>query len=815
MCTLRSRSLLLLAWIAALLAPGGARAQLLAYERVVDGIQAASDFAFAPDGRIFVAELDGTVRVVQNGVLLPTPFTHVTVNAIGERGLLGLALDPDFATNGYVYLYHSVETNPADPEGPKSGRLTRLTAQGNVAAPGSATVLLGTVAGAPSCGDVPAGSDCIPIDSVSHMGGSLRFAPDGMLFVGTGDGIFANVDPVRSLRAQDLDSLAGKVLRIDPRDGSAPSDNPYFTGDPAANRSKVWSYGVRQPFRMGLQPTLGIPIVGDVGETLYEELSFAERGANLGWPCYEGLALSPTLGSDPICQALVGSPPANLRFPPYAYPHVGSAAIVAGVFAPVGAYPASVAGKFVFGDYVLNQVSVVNFMGTPTATLAAGVAGPVDFEIGLDDKVYVLSIADGAIYRLVDVATNVPPFAKASASPIAGLVPLAVQFSSAGSFDSNGTPITYAWDFGDGATSTDANPTHTYTQNGRFTATLTVRDGAGLSDSKTVTVLPGKQSPVVAITSPANGLTYGVGDALHFRATATDADDGPIPSSAIVWVVYLMHCENSGGVFNCHAHLFANGNDALDLVAPDHGTPGSNEFFYLEAHASATDSDGLTTDTRIRIGPDVDGDRCMDFYAPFAVAAAPFDGKDGEFGSSTASAFKSTTHSWNPNGTISSTAIAAAPPSQSVSGGAYAALRGPLAITDAGDYDITFDTFLGGIVGLQPGGTSVDATLTTQGVVAATATGATVASSTLNSHALSATAPGAVQRTPVYEPAGKLPFVVHLDPGSYEWRLVTTAVSRTTTDAASTNFAAAASTSVLREARICKQRLPDSALPQK
>lgn len=805
----------LLSLLLLLLAPRIASAQALAYEHVVEGLDPAAAFAFAPDGRIFVAELSGAVRVIENGVLLPVPFAQIAVNSIGERGLLGLALDPSFASNGFVYLYHSVETNPADLEGPKSGRLTRLTASGNVAVPGSATVLLGSVAGAPSCAEVPAGSDCIPIDSVSHMGGSLEFGLDGMLYVGTGDGIFSNVDPVRGLRAQDLDVLAGKVLRIQPSDGAAPSDNPYFT-TPTANRSKVWAYGVRQPFRMSIHPVAGIPVVGDVGDTLYEEISFAQKGVNLGWPCFEGPMVSPRVATEPLCQALYAAPPANLRFPAFAYAHVGSSSVTAGVFAPAAGYPPSIAGQFVFGDYVQNEIRLLSFPagGTPTATFGAGFSGPVDFEVGADGKVYALSIADGAIYRLVDVAQNVAPFAKASALPIAGQTPLDVAFSSAGSFDSNGDVVTYAWDFGDGETSQAANPTHTYAQDGTYDATLTVRDPGNATDVASVTVLAGRQAPVVTIASPLDAAIYASGNTLAFRATATDADDGPLPQAALLWIVLLIHCEDAGGVFNCHAHpLASQGGGSLDLAAPNHGTPGANEFYYVEARARATDSDGLVTEARVRIGPDVDADRCMDLFAPFALATAPYAGASDEIESAQPQSFALAEHSANPaTGVFSNTAIVATPPNGAATAAGFAALFGPLAVTETADYAITFDAFVGGIVGVQPGPVGVDAELRGQGLVV-DASDATVADSTLFSHRLEGDAVGPIQRTPISAPQAHYPFVARLDPGDYEWRFLTTAVAHAESDAVGTNFAAAASTVALREARICKQRLPDSALP--
>jgi len=138
-----------------------------------------------------------------------------------------------------------------------------------------------------SCNDFPIGADCIPSDSASHSVGNIRFAPDGTLFVTTGDGArFDDVDP-DALRAQNLDSLAGKVMRIT-RLGQGVPSNPFWNGAAGANRSKVWAYGLRNPYRFNLRPGTGTPYLGDVGWASYEEINVASAGANLGWPCFEG-----------------------------------------------------------------------------------------------------------------------------------------------------------------------------------------------------------------------------------------------------------------------------------------------------------------------------------------------------------------------------------------------------------------------------------------------------------------------------------------------------------------------------------------------
>jgi glucose/arabinose dehydrogenase len=292
----------------------------------------AVGLTFAPDGRLFVWQKNGAVWIVKNGVVLSPSFISLAprVNVAGDRGLLGLALDPNFATNGYVYLLYVYEPGSNASDGaPKTARLTRVQANPNnpdVALAGSEVVLLGQLSVAP-CSQYPAGADCMPSDSNTHSIGTLRFGPDGKLYVGMGDGASPFfIDPL-ALRAQDLNSYNGKILRLNP-DGTAPSDNPFYNGDPNSIRSKVYSYGLRNPYRFSLHPTTGEVILGDVGLSKWEEVNRG-RGANFGWPCYEGVGPQKSYSAafPQQCAAL----PASIVTPPlYTYPHDGSGAAVIG-----------------------------------------------------------------------------------------------------------------------------------------------------------------------------------------------------------------------------------------------------------------------------------------------------------------------------------------------------------------------------------------------------------------------------------------------------------------------------------------------------
>jgi glucose/arabinose dehydrogenase len=294
----------------------------LIQETIVSGLLQPTAAQFSADGRnLYIAEKDGLVRVMRDGVMQTAPFIDIRnqVNNASDRGLLDIALHPNFAANPYIYLlftydppevYQNSGLAGPDQVGNRAGRLTRVTADAvtnyTTAVPGSQVILLGSNSTwnnfngsidstndllAPPAGLNPDGSyirDFIASDSQSHSVGSLAFSTDGSLFVSIGDGASYNsVDP-RATRVQDLDSLSGKILRIDPLTGQGLPSNPFYNNDPNSNRAKVYQSGLRNPFRISVNPQTGRLIVGDVGWTQWEEINSASAGANFGWPYYEG-----------------------------------------------------------------------------------------------------------------------------------------------------------------------------------------------------------------------------------------------------------------------------------------------------------------------------------------------------------------------------------------------------------------------------------------------------------------------------------------------------------------------------------------------
>src|SRR4051794_8774925 len=271
--------------------------------------------AFAPDGRLFVCLQTGQLRVIKNGALLPTPFVSLSVNSSGERGLLGVAFDPNFASNHFVYLYYTT------PAAPIHNRISRFTANGDVAAPNSEVVL-------------------VDLDNLSgatnHNGGAIHFGPDGKLYAGVGEN-------ANSANSQSLNNRLGKILRYNP-DGTIPTDNPFFNTATGANRA-IWALGLRNPFTFAFQPGTGRMFINDVGGGAFEEVNEGVAGANYGWPLMEGsLELVAGAATNP-----------GLQGPIYSYDRGPStlAAISGGTFYQPGShpFPDSDSNSYFFADF--------------------------------------------------------------------------------------------------------------------------------------------------------------------------------------------------------------------------------------------------------------------------------------------------------------------------------------------------------------------------------------------------------------------------------------------------------------------------------
>lgn len=480
---------------------------------VVTGMAMPTSIRFLPNGDLLIVERGGRIARVAAGTdqIAAAPFLQLTnVGNTGTQGLMEMVLDPDFATNHFYYVFYTAGV-------PNRDRVSRFTAT---------TDLTDTVVGS----ELVVYED--PGDAgAEHHGGALTFASDGRLLIGTGDHLNANA-------AQLLTSARGKILRIN-TDGTIPSDNPFNDG-PGPNVDSIWALGLRDPARASVDPLTGTVYLTDGGgvdpTSSYEEIDVGLAGANYGWPSCEG-------GS---CTE------ATVTLPIHAYPHDGRDAAVVGGFVYRGSqFPLAYQGSYFFADTVQNWIRRVTFdvngsvngainFEPPDETLDGPYGDIVSLIEGLDGALYYVDqgSTDGVskIRRIRFVSADRPPVAAASADVSSGPAPLTVQFSSAGSFDPDGVTPTYLWDFGDGSTSTAANPVHTYTHNAAYVVRLSVSDGTTATPAPPISIIAGNP-PVATILTPADGALFNAGDVINFSGSATDPEDGSLPSTAFTWKV--------------------------------------------------------------------------------------------------------------------------------------------------------------------------------------------------------------------------------------------------------------------------------------
>jgi glucose/arabinose dehydrogenase len=325
--------------------------------QVVSGLTGPMDMEFAPDGRLFVAEEAGKLRVLRsNGNLATFLDISTRVDSGGERGLMGVAFDPNYSTNRFIYLYY---TRKATSTTPVHNRIVRVTAKSG----GSGVV---------------AGSERLLLrlnnqtDYPAHMGGAIDFGNDGKLYASTGD----NGTPAK---VQNLTNLFGKMVRIN-KDGTIPSDNPFYSTATGNNRA-IWARGLRNPFKLAVSRTTGAIFINDVGEDTWEEINPGASGANYGWPLYEG----PT--SDP-----------NYKPPILAYEHSGDpattgCAITGGTFYEPATvqFPSSYLGDYFFADLCNGWIRSYDTANNTASGFATGLSSVVDLEVSNDGALYLLS----------------------------------------------------------------------------------------------------------------------------------------------------------------------------------------------------------------------------------------------------------------------------------------------------------------------------------------------------------------------------------------------------------------------------------------
>jgi glucose/arabinose dehydrogenase len=632
---------------------------------VFSGLSAPTVVQFSPDGRVFVGEKRGVVKVFDSLTdTTPTTFVDLRTNThnFWDRGLLGLALAPDFPADPSVYVLYTHDA-PIGGEAPTFGipgansdpcptppgatadgcvvstRLSRFVADGNRA--GSEQVLVEDW-----CQQYP-----------SHSAGALAFGADGALYASGGEGAgFTTADygqkgqPLNpcgdppggvgatltlptaeggALRSQDMRtpddpaSLGGTIIRIDPLTGAGVAGNPFADSDDA-NARRIVAMGTRNPFRLAVRPGTDEVWVGDVGWDAAEEINRITDPTdgvvdNFGWPCYEGTVRGRVWNALDVdlCENLYNEGDSAVVAPTFVYRH--RAEVVAGdgcatdgssitglAFYAGGGFPDEYDGALFFGDYSRRCVWVMTpgSDGVPDPTtvsvFASGVGGVVDLKVGPDGALYLVEMQEGTIRRIAYEVANHAPVARIVATPTFGHAPLPVAFSAAASTDAEGGPLTYEWDL-DG--------------DGQFDDSTEVAPGFTYSADGDV---------VVSVqVSDDQGLSGAASVVIHVGNVAPE----PVivtPGEDVAWKVGdVIHftgiaTDPEDGVLpdsafawsvvllhchelsSCHEHVVQEweGVDGGSFVAPDHEYPS-----FLDLHLTVTDSNGLSTHVVHRLSP--------------------------------------------------------------------------------------------------------------------------------------------------------------------------------------------------------------------
>ena len=543
--------------------------------RLATGLDPTGLTALA-DGRIFVTIKSGKILVIKNEVVLATPLLTIpNLDNWNERGLQTVILDPDFSTNHYIYAYYCYK-NPST--NISNNRVSRFSVVGDVASASSEVVLI----------------NFDDLSSVGwHNGGGLIYAPDGKLYISTGENNSPN-------KAQSLNTLLGKVLRINP-DGTIPTDNPFYNTLSGSYRA-IYALGFRNPFKLNLQPGTGKIYVNDVGQGTWEEINDITAGSNYGWPGIEGKRTTQTA-------------PDNYVDPVYAYNHSnGTCSITGGNFYNPAQqqFPSNYAGKYFFADYCAGWIRYIDPANNyALSNFATGIDRPLDIDVDTSGNFYYIargglgggsdadntSSNEGELWRVTytgngAVSVTVNPLSKTVATGTA------VSFVVGAS----GTaPLAYRWQR-NGVDLPNAN-TQNYTipvvalsdSGARFRAIVSNASSADTSTYAILSVID-NTAPVAEILTPITSTLYEAGTTISFSGLGNDAEDGSLPAAAYTWRIDFHHDE--------HTH------PALDPVSgltsgtfyiPDEGEVSDTVWYRI--YLTVTDALGTQTTVYREIYP--------------------------------------------------------------------------------------------------------------------------------------------------------------------------------------------------------------------
>jgi PKD repeat protein/glucose/arabinose dehydrogenase len=603
------------------------------------------DMAVAPDGRVLMTDRRGTINIFDPRTYNVTEAGRISVYTGEEDGLQGIELDPDFATNNWIYVYYS----PSAPD-PKNV-LSRFTLNGNSLDPASEKVLLevGTQR-----------------DLCCHVGGDIGFDSKGNLYLSTGDNTnswasdgYSPIDerpgrgPFDAQKSSaNTNDLRGKLIRITPQDDGTytiPQGNLFPPGT-EKTRPEIYYMGLRNPFRFTVDKktdTVWMGVVGpdastdnpERGPRQYEEVLHITKPGNSGWPyCiaddipyhdYDFATGTPgpafdchnLVNDSPNNTGLTNLPPAELPliWYPYAcfdiFPQIDCPGGGTAMGGPVyrfdpnlvseTKFPAEFDGAEFFYEYSRGFVKDVRI--DEQGKLASispflpqlDFDQPMDLEFGPEGSLYVLEYGGGfftpgpnaGLYRIDYTQGQHSPTARMSATPTSGDAPLAVNFDASGSTDADGDAITFAWDFNGDGTDDAQGPTasHTYVDNGAYSPKLTVTDATGKVTVARMDISVGNHAPVVRLEIPGDGGVFDFGDTVSYRVSVDDAEDGTIGDGVdcedITVQVALGHDEHA------HPQTEVHGCEGVINTEADPGHGGDANLFSV-LRATYTDRGG-------------------------------------------------------------------------------------------------------------------------------------------------------------------------------------------------------------------------------
>jgi glucose/arabinose dehydrogenase len=546
--------------------------------KVAQNIKQPHALRLAPDGRMFLLEQSGRVRIIKNGQLLTAPALTIDPSKLvppgGSAGLLSIAFAPNFTTAATKYVYLVYTHTPMTGYNYPHNVVSRFVISGDTIDPASEQILVHL--------DTLVGKDGTV--KTMHYGGDIEFGADGKLYVTTGDLLLGP-------NAQSLSNRYGKLLRYN-ADGSIPSDNPFYgtlTGDLRA----IWAYGLRNPFKLTYDQPTGRFIIGDVGSASWEEVNVlepGEAGVNFGWPNVEGYGTGDPRYKDPLV----------------AYPHTadgtdlwGCAVMGGDTYRPTTAtFPSSYVGKYFFADHCQGWLRTIDpKTGSLGPIIVQGLEGPVDMAVAPDGNLWLIQrdldgVANGTLFRVAYVGA-------AQSAPVITTQPQDVGAAIGGSatfdvFASGSQPLTYQWrrngvpiTGATGATLTVDNLK--LTDNGsRFSVVVTNSLGTKTSRDALLSV-SSNLPPEPVITAPMVGATFAAGDTLTLTGSATDPEDGVLPASAFEWSIELHH--------NTHTHPEAG--PFTGVKSMTYQTPTATETdpdIFFRVHLVVTDSLGQTAE---------------------------------------------------------------------------------------------------------------------------------------------------------------------------------------------------------------------------